>query len=217
MKFDLTILFICVGLFVFFCCVAVLAENRKIRIRRRARKIFGRIRYVPEAASVEDKTCFNCRNTRWGMDKKAVLASESEPLLEENENILTFTAAVLGKPCRLVYGFDNGALVSLRYNFGVKYTCPNAYVDMFNVLMKRLTRRYGVPSARDVFWAETISDSAQFDGAAVAEGRATYSARWKTPYTLVLATLGEQDGTPQIVVECFSLAHLKRREGLFRP
>ena len=216
MKLDVTILLIGLGVFALFCCVAVLVERRRARVRHRARRIFGRIKTRPEASSPDDRERFNCRKTRWGMDKAAVQASEAHPVLREGENLLSFQGTAFGMPCLLHYRFVDGKLASLKCEINSEFENPATYLDTFNRLIKRLTRYYGVPSFRDVFWSENAAEQ-EFSGEAVAKGLATYVARWKTPYTLVLSTLSGTAGRIGMTVDCTSIAYLKTVESIWRP
>ena len=200
--FNWTIISICLVLLAFFCAMTFLVENRKDKIRRRARRIYGKVRYRDEAVSVDDVNRFNFRHTRWGMTPEMVkLAEKQGELQHESPDCLSYCGHIYKQPCGIDYRFKNGQLNEVRGLVRMNFPQAETYLNLFNRLVKRLMRSYGLPSAWDVFWADNVPPHTDFGGEALENGWAWCSARWATPRTFWLS-LQNIEGRISLSLHC---------------
>ena len=199
------ILTVCVILLAVFCAMTMLVENRHAKIRRRARRIFGKVRLREEARSVDDTARFNYRRTRWGMTPAMVKAAETGiSLKHESPTCLSYHGQVYKTPCGIDYLFEQGRLTEVRGALRIEFPQTVTYINFFNRLVKRFSRSYGLPVSWDVFWADGAPSGAAFDGTALAQDWAWCCTRWSTARSCLWLSLKNVDGRISISFCCRS-------------
>jgi hypothetical protein len=122
------------------------------------------------------------RNVRWGMSKQEVMNTESKlgkPEYQTEIN-LGYRSTVLNKDASILYEFRNNKLFSLYYEFKIKHTNKNDYIDDYNDVKTALIEKYGRPSEDKIVWKNDLyRDDVQHFGMAVSLGHLVYKANWQ--------------------------------------
>lgn len=179
-----------------------------IEVRRRREKV----------NSEED---YDFRNTRWGMSKEDVMASESgEPVVHTDTQIGYFTE-ILDKNIYEAFIFDNGLLVSALYALrDMRENLTDSFKD-FADFKQILTMKYGEPNAgQGDVWADPscgdedtlkalLLDRSNYEGA-LKQGQILHAALWKTNDTWIKVALSKmmEGHTCGVTVEYQSVRHL---------
>lgn len=164
---------------------------------------------------------FNFRNTRWGMSKKDVLASESgEPVVQTDSQIGYFTE-ILDKNIYVAFIFDNELLVSALYALrDMRENLNDSFKD-FEDFKQILTMKYSEPNAgQGDVWANPsfgdedtlkalLSDPSKYEEA-LKQGQILHAALWKTDDTWIKVALSKmmEGYTCGVTVEYKSIRHL---------
>ena len=102
-------------------------------------------------------TSFDFRNTRWGMSKEAVKASESLTLLEELtldskltnslglSEAVTYIGKIKSREVLIIYTFHDNKLVNALQFFTEQYKDKTIFIDEYNKHKLELTEKYGIP------------------------------------------------------------------------
>ncbi len=145
---------------------------------------------------------YDFRNTRWGMTKEEVLASEqAEPVVHTDNQIGYFTQ-ILDKNIYVAFVFEEDRLFSSLYALrDMRDNLEDSFRD-FEDLKKILTMKYGEPNAgQGDVWAdpsfgneselkEILDEPVQYE-LALKEGRILHAALWKTQNTWIKVTLSK--------------------------
>ncbi|MCR4345049.1 MAG: hypothetical protein NUV44_09835 [Candidatus Scalindua sp.] len=102
-------------------------------------------------------TSFDFRNTRWGMSKAAVKASEILELIEELEldsslnkhlgtnEAITYIGKIKSREVLIIYMFHDNQLVNALQFFTEQYKHKGIFIDEYNKNKLELTGKYGLP------------------------------------------------------------------------
>lgn len=145
---------------------------------------------------------YDFRNTRWGMSKEDVLASESgEPVVRTDSQIGYFTE-ILDKNIYVAFIFDNEHLFSTLYALRDVREKLNNSVKDFEDFKQILTMKYGEPNAgqgdlwADPFCSEAdalkaiLSDPKKYEEA-LNQGQILHAAMWRTDKTWIKVALSK--------------------------
>jgi hypothetical protein len=170
---------------------------------------------------VNSEEDFNFRNTRWGMSKEDILASESgEPVVQTDTQIGYFTE-ILDKNIYVAFIFDNEHLGSALYALrDMREKLDDAFRD-FADFKQILTMKYGEPNAGEGdVWANpsfgdedglkaVLSDPKKYEEA-LKQGQILHAAMWRTDRTWIKVALSKmmEGHTCGVTVEYQSIRHL---------
>lgn len=147
------------------------------------------------------------RNVSWGVDQRAVLASESQTPTEVSADLVVFTTTLLSMEAILVFRFLNGRLYQGKYAVTEDFSNRTQYVWKRQELFDLLSRKYGKPSSDDLYWhGDLYRDDPREWGMAVATGDLSYFTNWRTSTTDVWLALDGNDYSCRLAVEYSSLA-----------
>jgi hypothetical protein len=164
---------------------------------------------------------YDFRNTRWGMSKEDVLASESgEPVVQTDTQIGYFTQ-IVDKNIYMAFVFDNEQLVSALYALrDMRENLDDSFKD-FEDFKKILTMKYGESNAGEGdVWADPsrgdedglkalLLDRSKYEEA-LKQGEILHAAMWKTDKTWIKVALSKmmEGHTCGVTVEYKSIQHL---------
>jgi hypothetical protein len=130
------------------------------------------------------------RNTRWGMSREQVKASEASKLLKDDGRIIMYDGEVASLKTYVAYMFTGDQLTRGSYQLLTKHSQQNDYIDDFERLKKLLVEKYGKPNKDIVNWKDSLyKDDPQKYGFAVSLGHLVYGATWETPETNIMVML----------------------------
>ena len=145
---------------------------------------------------------YDFRDTRWGMSKEDVLASESgEPVVKTDTQIGYF-AEIVDKNIYVAFIFDNEHLVSALYALrDMRENLEDSFKD-FEDFKRILTMKYGEPNAGEGdAWADPsfegedalktlLLDRSKYEEA-LKQGRIIHATMWKTGRTWIKVALSK--------------------------
>jgi len=145
---------------------------------------------------------YDFRNTRWGMSKEDVLASESgEPVVQTDTQIGYFTE-ILDKNIYMAFILENQHLISALYALrDMRENLDDSFKD-FEDFKKILTMKYGEPNAgQGDIWADPsfgdedglktlLLDRSKYEEA-LNQGEILHAAMWKTDKTWIKVALSK--------------------------
>lgn len=182
-----------------------------------------------EEEAVNSEEDYDFRNTRWGMSKEDVLASESgEPVVKIDTQIGYFTE-ILDKNIFVAFIFDNEHLVASLYALrDMREHLDDSFKD-FEDFKKILIMKYGEPNAgQGDVWADPsfggedalktlLLDRSKYEEA-LKQGRIIHAAMWKTDRTWIKVALSKmmEGHTCGVTVEYKSIRHLANHDPVFR-
>ncbi len=164
---------------------------------------------------------YDFRNTRWGMSRDDVLASEPSAPVVQTDSQIGYNTKILDKNIYLAFVFDNDGLISALYALkDLRDNLDDSLRD-FEEFKDVLTQKYGEPNAgQGDVWTdpsygnqdelETILlDRSKYE-AALKEGKILHAALWKTDNTWVRVALSKMmEGYGcGVTVEYNSISHL---------
>lgn len=134
---------------------------------------------------------FTFRNTFWGMSKEEVKKGETASIIDENEkSILYGEVEVANKTAELLYNFTDDKLSDAIYIFDIEHTNYNLYIEDYNLLLSKLSKKYGEPDYNEEIWSNDLFKDDESDwGLAVSVGDLSYQALWKNNDTVVVLVL----------------------------
>ena len=164
---------------------------------------------------------YDFRNTRWGMSKEDLLASEAgEPVAKTDTQIGYFTE-ILDKNIYVAFIFDDEHLVSALYALrDMRENLEDSFKD-FEDFKKILIMKYGEPNAgQGDIWADPsfgdkdtlkalLLDRSKYEEA-LKQGQILHAAMWKTDKTWIKVALSKmmEGHTCGVTVEYKSVRHL---------
>jgi hypothetical protein len=164
---------------------------------------------------------YDFRDTRWGMSKKDVLASESDQPVVKTDSQIGYFTEILDKNIYLAYIFDNNYLVSALYALkDIRENLDDSFKD-FEDFKQILTMKYGEPNAgQGDVWVDPSSgdedtlkaivlDRLKYEEA-LKQGVILHAALWKTENTWIKVALSKMMAgqTSGVTVEYQSIRHL---------
>ncbi len=141
------------------------------------------------------ETQFDFRNTRWGMTKEEVKASEPERLLKEvkldekeivsygfNE-VIIYVGKTAATNVQILYSFQNNHLIHAVYLLVEQYEDKTLYIAAFDRLRETLTQKYGLPIIDDVTWLD--NKYKRYWGSALEFGDLYLHTSWESTRTKI--------------------------------
>ena len=168
---------------------AITEDGRKVLL-----KDDGTWEYIKEDPNKSTK--YHFRETKWGMSKNAVKATEKLDKVAENiteyRQGFAFNASVTGLQCFIHYYFTEDDKLALGlYDFTEEYTNLNKHIDDYNSIKSLLTKKYGKPlDLPEIVWNNDLyrNDPSGY-GMSVSLGYHTYMAKWHTNDTEIVLSL----------------------------
>ncbi len=172
---------------------------------------------------MEKEETYDFRNTRWGMSRSDVLASEPDEPVVRTDGQIGYSIKIMDKNIYLAFVFKNDCLVSALYALKDMRENLNDSLSDFEDFKEILTRKYGEPNAgqgdvwadpsyKDQYELEALSfDRAGYE-AALKEGKILHAALWKTGNTWVKVALSKmmEGHTCGVTVEYLSISHIEK-------
>ena len=164
---------------------------------------------------------YDFRNTRWGMSKEDILASEAgEPVVQTDTQIGYFSK-ILDKNIYVAFIFANDQLISALYALrDMREKLDDSFRD-FADFKQILTMKYGEPNAGqgDVWANPSFGDEDDLKALlldrpkyaeALKQGQILHAAMWKTDKTWIKVALSKmmEGHTCGVTVEYLSIRHL---------
>jgi hypothetical protein len=152
--------------------------------------------------TVNSEEDYDFRNTRWGMSKRDVLASEpGEPVVQTDTQIGYFTE-ILDKNIYMAFILENQRLISALYALrDMREKLDDSFKD-FEDFKKILTMKYGEPNAgQGDVWAKLscgdenalkvlLLDRSKYKEA-LKQGEILHAAMWRTDRTWIKVALSK--------------------------
>ena len=144
----------------------------------------------------------NFRNTRWGMSKEDVLASEAGQPVVKTDTQIGYFIEILDKNIYVAFIFDNERLVSALYALrDMREKLDDSFKD-FEDFKKILTMKYGEPNAGegDVWSNPSLGDEDTLKALlldrpkyeeALNQGEILHAAMWRTDKTWIKVALSK--------------------------
>lgn len=139
------------------------------------------------------KTEFGFRNTKWGMTREEVKATEFAGLVEDKDNLLVFIDVIGGNMETLVaYIFADGKLIRGKYLFRTEHVNKNDYITDYKRVKETLKLKYGSPTSDEEIWHDNFyKDEPEKLGIAISIGHLVYRTKWETGTTEISLVLHE--------------------------
>ena len=136
-----------------------------------------------EPVAAQDKD-YDFRQTKWGMTKEQVIASEGDPIRDE-PNLLLYVTSVAGLKTSMGFEFVDGKLARTIYALMEKYVEPNQYVINSSRWVNGLKNKYGEPQS-DIQWLNDLyrSDEKKWE-VAISAGHLIIKNFWETERTTI--------------------------------
>lgn len=135
-------------------------------------------------AQTTDNKLTHFRDVEFDKTVAEVKAIEKNKLLTELEGdnnglILIYNGTVVGYNFYIKYFFINDRLLAGELKYSEKHTSKNIYIERYNSLATKLSRKYGEPSKKKVTWRDDLyRDDPDEYGFAVSLGHLRYHSRW---------------------------------------
>ena len=152
--------------------------------------------------AMNEEEDYDFRNTRWGMSKEDVLASESGEAVVQTDTQIGYFTEILDKNIYVAFIFDDERLVSSLYALrDMREKLEDSFMD-FEDFKKILTMKYGEPNAgQGDIWADPsfgdedalktlLLDRSKYEEA-LRRGQILHAAMWKTDKTWIKVALSK--------------------------
>lgn len=153
---------------------------------------------------------FDFRNTRWGMSKKAVKASETLKLIEElkldsnlaksfrMDEAITYIGKIKSREILVIYTFHNNQLVKALQFFTEQHNDKATYIDEYNRQKLELTEKYGRPIENGKL---QLDDTERHNHAnALSIGNLNLYTVWENPNTRIDLLLNKKANSDKIIL-----------------
>ena len=142
--------------------------------------------------SVTSAACdeYDFRNSRWGMNKAEVKATETGSLIKEFDQSLIYQDTLAEETVAIHYYFLENALFLGVYVFDAQYQDANDHIDAYYRIVSVINERHGEPTDSEIVWEnDTYKADPSKHGMAVAKADSTFFSRWETDSTDILLRL----------------------------
>jgi hypothetical protein len=138
---------------------------------------------------VQSDESYDFRKVNWGMSRKQVKSTETQPILRDGLDSLAYQYKLAGLDCTIVYKFTGDKLVNAAYLIEQGHVDPQKFFDDFASLRTYLQRFYGDPLSDQQEWKdEMYKPDRNRWGFAVSIGFMTEKVEWQNKKTRM--TLG---------------------------
>jgi len=153
---------------------------------------------------------FERRSTDWGMSVQEVKENEpiqsswelQPPVLADLVQRVAYHTQIEGVEAALTYTFYQDHLGQAKYVFEPQHEDAADYVQDFHTLKDWISQSYGVPTAAQEIWLDTLY---QYDkslwGQALKRGHLVMVAEWKNPGTDIVLVLDGGDDSIGLVAD----------------
>ena len=153
---------------------------------------------------------FERRSTDWGMSVQEVKENEpiqsswelQPPVLADLVQRVAYHTQIEGVEAALTYTFYQDHLGQAKYVFESQHEDAADYVQDFHTLKDWISQSYGVPTAAQEIWLDTLY---QYDkslwGQALKRGHLVMVAEWKNPGTDIVLVLDGGDDSIGLVAD----------------
>ncbi|KHE93597.1 hypothetical protein S225a_25670 [Candidatus Brocadiaceae bacterium S225] len=155
-------------------------------------------------------TSCDFRNTRWGMSKAAVKASEILELIEELEldsglnkhlgtnEAITYIGKIKSREVLIIYTFHDNQLVNALQFFTEQYKHKGIFIDEYNKNKLELTGKYGLP----IEDGKLRLDDTDHDNRAniLNAGSLSLYSTWENPSTKIDLLLSKKANADKIIL-----------------
>ena len=175
----------------------LLSENGTWRYLQAGESTPGASRRISLIEIIKNDRTFDFRKVRWGMNRKEVLASETEPPVKNDGSSVEYGVQFLGYDCTVIYFFVNDLLTRASFLIRQTHVDPALYYKDYEDLKKYLTPIYGVAVADKCEWKNEMyrQDRSKW-GFAVSLGFLSCTSQWRDSRTEI--TLAISGGNHQI-------------------
>ncbi|CAB1058480.1 hypothetical protein D1BOALGB6SA_3236 [Olavius sp. associated proteobacterium Delta 1] len=149
---------------------------------------------------------YSFRNSKWGLTKEAVTASEikMDPV-EINENTIKYKTQILENNVELIYLFSQNKLAGAVYKLNDNYLNSHHFLNTYKKFKAALTQKYGQPREEMTNWLnDTFRNVSQKRGLALSLGHTEYFANWETAISNISIRLKEENYSVLCVIEYWS-------------
>jgi hypothetical protein len=149
---------------------------------------------------------YSFRNTKWGMTKEEVTASEikMDPV-EINKNTIRYKTQILGKNVELIYLFSQNRLVKTAYKLDDNYLNSRHFLNTYSRFKAALTQKYGPPKEESTNWLnDTFRNVSNKKGLALSLGHTEYFANWETAISRIGIRMKEENYYVICLIEFWS-------------
>ena len=152
---------------------------------------------------------YSFRNTKWGMTKEEVTASEIKiDPVEVNKNTIRYKTQILGKNVGLIYLFSQNKLVKTAYKLDDNYLNSRHFLNTYRRFKAALTRKYGPPKEESTNWLnDTYRNVSHKKGLALSLGHTEYFANWETAISRINIRMKEENYYVVCLIEFWSKEH----------
>ena len=149
------------------------------------------------------------RNTKWGMSKQEVTASEIKiDPVEISANTIRYKTQILGKNVELIYLFSQNQLAKAAYKLDDNYLNSGHFLNTYRKFKAALTQKYGPPTKDSTHWLnDTFKNVSHKKGLALSLGHTEYFASWETAVSKISIRLKEENYYILCLIEYWSKAH----------
>lgn len=131
------------------------------------------------------------KNVKWGMSKEEVRKLEESSVYYEEENFLIYNMKTEGLIAATRYEFNSeDQLIKVINLFLNKHVNKKDYLDDFNKMKEKLTKKYGEPTKDIVDWKDDLyrEDESQW-GKAIITGGLELATVWENETSRIILDL----------------------------
>lgn len=142
------------------------------------------------------------RGIPWGSERTSILATESQPPVDESADSLVFDVQMLDLSYVAVHGLNDGRLVRGSLIQTSRHSSDNHFLGDYDSIVQLLTRKYGAPQESNIYWIDDLyKDEPDSWGFAVAAGHHSRFTRWVLPDTEIIAGLHGDNHEISVIAE----------------
>lgn len=155
-------------------------------------------------------TSFDFRNTRWGMPKGVVKASENLKLIEEikldstrnksfgTNEALTYIGKINPREVLIIYTFQDNQLVSALQFFTEQYKDEAVYIDEYYKHKIELTDKYGMPIESGKLFLDDTEENNRANN--LNTGNLSLYSVWENPNTKIDLLLSKKANAGKVIL-----------------
>ena len=180
--------------------IAITEDGKKATL-----KSDGTWEYLPDSDKAQSHGKF--RNATWGISANQVRALEEGEPIHDKDDVIGYSASVVGLDCWAAYIFVEDKLVRGRYVINETHSNLNVFINDFDNLKHALSKKYSQPSFDNKNWRNDLyqDDFAKW-GFAISLGHLVYAASWETEDTKIYLSLTGENYKTSLLIEYASKA-----------
>lgn len=152
---------------------------------------------------------YSFRNSKWGMTKEEVTASEIKlDPVEINKNTIRYKTQILGNNVELIYLFSQNKLAKTAYKLDDNYLNSGHFLNTYREFKTALTQKYGPPIKNSTTWLNnTFRNVSHKKGLALSLGHTEYFASWENAISRISIRLEAENYYVLCLIEYWSKEH----------